>query len=194
MIGFELAVRRVIRHSPNIVEKGHDYGQSWVILAAIPMDIHPEKLVVSASNSNRTIPVPEWTPHPSRPSIDPEQGPMNSFELNKAFGAFLMALIFIMGTGMVTSFIFHAGTPEKPGYVIEVADASQEAAPEEVVETVDFATLLASADADKGAKVAKKCASCHTFDAGGANKTGPNLHGIVGRAVASIDGFKYSCL
>ncbi|PLW75814.1 c-type cytochrome [Cohaesibacter celericrescens] len=117
---------------------------------------------------------------------------MNSFELNKAFGAFLMALIFIMVTGMVTSFIFHAETPEKPGYVIEVADASQEAAPEEVVETVDFATLLASADADKGAKVAKKCASCHTFDAGGANKTGPNLHGIVGRAVASIDGFKYS--
>ena len=117
---------------------------------------------------------------------------MNSFELNKAFGALLLALIFIMVTGMVTGFIFHKADPETPGYVIEVAEASQDAAPEAEVEEVDFATLLASADAEKGAKVAKKCASCHTFEAGGATKTGPNLHGVVGRAVASIGDFKYS--
>ena len=87
---------------------------------------------------------------------------MNFFELNKAFGAVLMALIFIMATGMVTGFIFHHETPEKPGYVIEVADASDDAgAEEEAVEEVDFATLLASADVEKGIKVAKKCSACH---------------------------------
>lgn len=118
---------------------------------------------------------------------------MNFFQLNKAFGALLMALIFIMVTGMVTGFIFHAETPEKPGFVIEVADASGDAAPaKEAEEEVDFATLLASADIAKGEKVTKKCAACHTFDAGGATKTGPNLHGVFGRAVAGVDGFKYS--
>lgn len=117
---------------------------------------------------------------------------MNFFEINKAFGALLMALIFVMVTGMVTGFVFEDEAPATPGYVIEVADASGDAAPKEEVEEVDFATLLASADAAKGEKVAKKCASCHTFEAGGANKTGPNLHGVVGRQIAHAADFGYS--
>ena len=118
---------------------------------------------------------------------------MNFFELNKMFGALLMALIFIMVTGIVTGFIFHEEKPKTPGYMIEVADTSGDAAPveEEVVE-VDFAALLASADIGKGERVAKKCAACHTFDAGGATKQGPNLHDVVDRPIANIDGFKYS--
>nr|WP_321445826.1 cytochrome c family protein [uncultured Cohaesibacter sp.] len=118
---------------------------------------------------------------------------MNFFELNKAFGALLAALIFIMVTGMVTGYIFHNETPETPGYVIEVADAS-EAGPtqKEPVEEVDFATLLASADVAKGEKVTKKCQSCHSFEAGGGNKTGPNLHDVFGRAIASVGDFSYS--
>ena len=118
---------------------------------------------------------------------------MNFFELNKAFGALLMALIFVMVTGMVTGFIFAEHKPKVPGYEIEVAEAGEGAEPAaEEVEEVDFATLLAEADAAKGERVAKKCASCHTFDAGGANKVGPNLHGVVDRAIASVDGAKYS--
>ena len=57
---------------------------------------------------------------------------------------------------------------------------------------VDLGTLLASADADRGKGTAKLCASCHTFEQGGANRVGPNLWGVVGRDVGGHGGFAYS--
>ncbi|WP_316858853.1 cytochrome c family protein [uncultured Cohaesibacter sp.] len=121
---------------------------------------------------------------------------MNFSELSKLavmiVGAVVMALIFVGVTGAATGFIFKAETPEKPGYIIEVADASGASPAKEEEKEADFATLLASADIEKGEKVAKKCVACHSFEAGGGNKTGPNLHGVVDRAVATIGDFKYS--
>lgn len=55
-----------------------------------------------------------------------------------------------------------------------------------------FTELLASADPKAGAKVAKKCAVCHTFKKGEPKKIGPNLYGIVGRPVGKKEGFSYS--
>jgi cytochrome c len=57
---------------------------------------------------------------------------------------------------------------------------------------VDLGTLLASANADRGANTAKVCLSCHTFEQGGPNRLGPNLWGVVGRPVGSKAGFAYS--
>ena len=57
---------------------------------------------------------------------------------------------------------------------------------------VDLGTLLASADPERGKGTAKLCASCHTFDQGGANRVGPNLWGIVGRDIGGTGGFAYS--
>ena len=57
---------------------------------------------------------------------------------------------------------------------------------------VDLGTLLATADAEKGRQTASVCASCHTFDQGGQDRTGPSLWGVVGRAVASRKTFTYS--
>ncbi len=48
------------------------------------------------------------------------------------------------------------------------------------------------ADPAKGAEVFAQCKACHNADPGGANGTGPNLHGILGRAKGSIAGFAYS--
>ena len=44
----------------------------------------------------------------------------------------------------------------------------------------------------KGATVFKKCSSCHQVGDGAKNRSGPQLNGVMGRAVGVADGFKYS--
>jgi cytochrome c len=49
-----------------------------------------------------------------------------------------------------------------------------------------------AADVKKGKKVFKKCKACHTLKAGGKNKVGPNLHGVMDRKAGMAKGFKFS--
>lgn len=44
----------------------------------------------------------------------------------------------------------------------------------------------------KGKKVFKKCKACHQVGDKAKNKVGPILNGVMGREIASVDGFKYS--
>ncbi len=59
------------------------------------------------------------------------------------------------------------------------------------VPTMSFAASDTMGDAVKGAKVFKKCKSCHVPDKE-KNKVGPHLVNIIGRAAGSIEGYKYS--
>ena len=69
------------------------------------------------------------------------------------------------------------------------APAAQEAAP---AQEAPAATEVAMAgDPEAGAKVFKKCKACHAVESG-KNKVGPSLFAVVGRDVASAEGFRFS--
>jgi cytochrome c len=61
--------------------------------------------------------------------------------------------------------------------------------------TLAFSPLAAQAqdgDAAAGQRVFNQCRACHQIENNGRNGVGPNLHGVVGRRAASIEGFRYS--
>jgi len=65
------------------------------------------------------------------------------------------------------------------------------------VTSLKLMLLLAAAgpgqapDVEAGKAVFKKCALCHTTEAG-KNKIGPSLFGVVGRKAASLESYNYS--
>jgi len=49
-----------------------------------------------------------------------------------------------------------------------------------------------TADLANGKQKFAMCRSCHTIVPGGANMTGPNLHGVFGRKAGALETYKYS--
>ncbi len=69
--------------------------------------------------------------------------------------------------------------------------AAGQAVAEQPAAAGGFAALVAAADPADGAKVFRKCKSCHVADAK-KNRVGPYLLGVVGRKQASAEGYNYS--
>ena len=117
---------------------------------------------------------------------------MDSFELNKIAGAVLGSLLLVMGLGIISDALFAAPRPAKPGYALPVAEAAVGGPAASAAEAAPLPVLLAKADAKKGENLIKACAACHNFESGAAAKaTGPNLYGVIDRAVGST-AFAYS--
>ena len=119
---------------------------------------------------------------------------MDSFELNKIVAAVLLVALLVIGIGKLSNVIFYVEKPEKPGYAVEVQQASTSTTATATVEDkkVDIAALMALGDVNAGEKIFKKCAACHSINQGGANKIGPALYNVVGRKIGGVTDYKYS--
>ncbi|WP_093163182.1 c-type cytochrome [Aliiruegeria lutimaris] len=115
----------------------------------------------------------------------------DTMTLTKTVGAVCGSLLVLLLAGWAASGLYTVGggghgDEHAQAYVIDTGEgggaAEEEAAP------VDFATLMASADAADGAKLFKKCQACHKLE-DGANATGPTLYQVVNRPVQGVDSF-----
>ncbi len=116
-----------------------------------------------------------------------------SLEGNKLVAAVLTAGIIGAGSSVFANLLYKPHELEEPVFKIEAAATESTPAPAAAAaDSKPIGVLLASANADEGAKIAKKCAACHSFEKGGPNKVGPDLWGVVGRPIAEHEGFSYS--
>lgn len=96
-----------------------------------------------------------------------------------------------MLAGFIAENAVHSHALEKDAVEIEGEAVSHDSGvKEQLPEPVLH--LVGGADVEKGKKISKACASCHSFDKGGPVKTGPTLWNIVGRKKGSKSGFGYS--
>jgi cytochrome c len=102
---------------------------------------------------------------------------------------FLVVIVIIFSV-FTTEILYQPKSLFKRGFFVELTEDGKVVKKEE--KPVDLASLMAIADVNKGAKIFKKCASCHTIGKGEMAKVGPNLYGVVNRPKGSNAGFEYS--
>ena len=105
---------------------------------------------------------------------------------------YLAFAICVVGLATIVADLFYQPKiAKKRGYEIEIAlDGKPVAKKEEKI--IDLAELMKNADIERGAKIFKKCASCHNVGKGEGAKVGPGLYGVVGRTKGAFAGFSYS--
>lgn len=118
-------------------------------------------------------------------------------ETNKILGAVILALLLIAMFSKIGELLIHPEFPEETAYKIDVPEeglstSSGEVAVDPFEILPEIMPMLALASLENGEKLSKKCATCHSFDKGGANKVGPNMWGLINRTKGSVDGFAYS--
>jgi cytochrome c len=115
-----------------------------------------------------------------------------SLEFNKIAAAVLTGGVIAMATGFVADLLIHEQHLEESVYKVAGVESSETMAADSGPSFEPVLPLLASASVEEGEGIVKKCAACHSFEKGGANKVGPNLWGVVGANVAAHDGYSYS--
>lgn len=115
---------------------------------------------------------------------------MDELGFNKIAAAVLATALGFMFIKEISHSALHVSVPDEPAYRV----GPVETAATEVDVDLPFPqpVWVDAMDATKGAKVFKKCTSCHNAEQGGANGTGPNLWNVVGSPAGTHAGFGYS--
>ncbi len=87
----------------------------------------------------------------------------------------MLKVLMLLGASLLAACSGEPARPDKPeAPVVQVADITQ-----------------LTGDVEAGRVGFGQCRSCHTVEAG-VNRVGPSLHGVVGRAVGTEEGYRYS--
>ncbi len=113
---------------------------------------------------------------------------MDKFKI--PFFAFAISIAIVLSATLLADALYTPKPTLKRGFEIQISADGKVVKKEE--KPVDLASLMKIANFDNGAKIFKKCATCHNADKGGGNKIGPNLFAVSGRKKAAIADFKYS--
>jgi cytochrome c len=120
---------------------------------------------------------------------------MDDLGFNKVAGAVLavgLGMLVLMKLPGIVMGGGHHGEDHKPFAYGDGTVAGAVAAAEPVDLPFPQADWVAAMDEARGAKVFKKCVSCHNNEADGKNGTGPNLYGVVMAQKAVHAGYDYS--
>jgi len=118
---------------------------------------------------------------------------MSGTDINKVILAVFTTLLAMLLIGNVVNELSHKEPLERNAYLVAASDEPAPAASVDAAPALESVTpLLAAADPAAGQKASKRCAACHTFNDGGANRIGPNLWGIVGKEKGTAGGYAYS--
>ncbi|WP_298429846.1 cytochrome c family protein [uncultured Jannaschia sp.] len=120
---------------------------------------------------------------------------MDTMTITKAGGAICGSLLIALLGLWFAEGLYHSdtghGEEHAAGYAIIVESEDAGADVDDAVPEAPFEEVYVNASADAGERLWRQCSACHQLEAG-ANATGPYLHGVVGRAKHSVDGYDYS--
>ena len=121
---------------------------------------------------------------------------MSGLEVNKILASIIFAVLIVTLIGHFGDLIIDIEhhDQKETAYKIDVEELpSDEGATVKKEESIEpISALLASASIENGEKLFKKCATCHNYEKGSANKVGPQLWNIINRPKANVEGFAYS--
>ena len=121
---------------------------------------------------------------------------MSGLEVNKILASIIFAVLIVTLIGHFGDLLINIEhhDQKETAYKIDVEEIPSGdevvSKKEEIIEPIS--ALLASASLENGEKLFKKCATCHNYEKGGANKVGPQLWNIINRPKANVEGFAYS--